>query len=117
MDYFYNKVFLFWNIGKSVYENQYACGNIVQKYSDYCSYYFGNSIQFTRENIHLMKRFYMNYPIYHSTLNQFSWEQFELLLSISDKKERSFYYTLSVLFQSDYDELLEFINNQYYMRI
>ena len=78
---------------------------------------YGNSIQFTRENIHLMKRFYMNFPIYHSKLNNFSWELFQLLLSISNKNERTFYYTLSVLFQSDYEELLEMINNHYYFRI
>ena len=117
MNLLYNKVFLFWHIGKSVYEKSNSCNNIVEKYSNYCSYYFGNSIQFTRENIHLMKRFYMNFPIFHSTLGNFSWEQYELLLSISDRKERSFYYTLLNLFQSDYEETLELLNNRYYFRI
>ena len=28
---------LFWNIGKSVYENQDYCENDIKKYSDYCS--------------------------------------------------------------------------------
>ena len=113
----YNKVLLFWNIGKSVYEKENSCCNIVQKYSDYCSYYFGNSIQFTRENIHLMKRFYMNFPIYHNRLNDFSWKQYQLLLSISNKKERFFYYTLSMLLKSNYEEMEELIQNQYYIRI
>ena len=117
MNYLYNKVLLFWNIGKSVYEKGDTCCNIVKKYSDYCSYYFGNSIQFTRENIHLMKRFYMNFPIYHSSMNDFSWEQYRLLLSIEDKKERQFYYYLSHFLQSDYHYLLQFVDNQYYSRI
>ncbi len=117
MNYLCNKVFFFWNIGKSVYERKDSCNNIIEKYSDYCSYYFGNSIQFTRENIHLMKRFYMNFPIFHSKLNNFSWEQYQLLLSIPNREERSFYYTLIVLFQSNYEEMLEMLNNQYYFRI
>ncbi len=108
---------LFWKIGKIVCEEKESCENIIQKYSDYCSYYFGNSIQFTRENIHLMKRFYMNFPIYHSKLNEFSWEQYQLLLSIQDKKERAFYYSLLILFQSNYQELVELLENHYYERI
>ena len=112
-----NKVFLFWNIGKNLYEREDSCSNIVQKYSEYCSYYYGNSIQFTRENIHLMKRFYMNYPIYHSRLNDFSWEQYQLLLSITNKKERQFYYYLSLFFHSSFEEMLLFLSNQYYERI
>ena len=117
MNYLYNNVFLFWNIGRSVYEKQSSCSNIIQKYSDYCSYYFGNSILFSRENIHLMKRFYMNFPIYHKKINDFSWEQYQLLLSIPDKTERTFYYLLSLFFQSNYEELFSFIQNKYYERI
>jgi hypothetical protein len=117
LNYLYNRVFLFWNIGKSVYEKENSYFNVIEKYSNYCSYYFGNSIQFTRENIHLMKRFYMNFPIYHSKLNEFSWEQYQLLLSIQDKKERAFYYSLLILFQSNYQELVELLENHYYERI
>ena len=117
MNYLYNNVFLFWNIGRSVYEKQSSCPNIIQKYSDYCSYYFGNSIQFSRENIHLMKRFYMNFPIYTSYLEDFSWDQYQLFLKIPNKKERQFYYYLSHFFHSSYEETLDFIGNSYYERI
>ena len=80
-----NKILLFWNIGKRVYEEQNTCDNPIQKYSDYCSYYFGNSVLFTRENIHLMKRFYMNFPIYYKEMNKVSWDQYRLLLMIKKK--------------------------------
>ena len=117
MKFFYHSIFFYWSIGKKVYEEESTCPNIIQKYSDYFSYYFGNSFLFTRESIHLMKRLYMNFPIYYSKLELFSWEQYQLLLRISNKKERLFYYSLSLLFQSDYQELFEFIMNDYYLRI
>ncbi len=109
--------FLFWNIGKNVYEEQSSCENPVKKYSDYCSYLFGDSLLFTREKIHLMKRFYLNFPIFYEKLEKISWRQFELLLKIPNKKERNFYFYLILLFQSNYDETYEFIKNNYYIRI
>jgi len=100
-----------------VYENKGKYSNVIQKYSDYCSYYFGDSILFTRENIHLMKRFYMNFPIFYPKMKDISWNQFQLLLKIPNREERFFYYSLSLLFQSDYTETFEFIKNQYFVRI
>ena len=112
-----NRLFLFWNIGKNVYEKQKFYDNSVKKFSDYFSYRFGNSHLFTRENIHLMKRFYLNFPIYDSRLEEISWEQYQLLLNISNKNERNFYWNLTRIFHSDYQEMKDFINNNYYLRI
>ena len=110
-------IYLFWNIGKMVYEMQSSCENAVKRISDYYSYYYGDSIIFTRENIHLMKKFYLVFPIFHKKLENISWKQYELLLKIPDKKERSFYFTLSLLFRSNDKELRELIRNHYYQRI
>ena len=112
-----NNLFLFWNIGKNVYEDRHYCDNVIKKYSDYCSYYYGNSIMFSRESIHLMKRFYMNFPIFQKELEKISWDQYQLLLKIPNQGERYFYFYLSLLFQSDYEETLSFIQNQYFFRI
>lgn len=106
-----------WKIGKNVHSNREKYNNVVEKYSDYFSYYFGNSYLFTRDNIHLMERFYLNFPIYYDKLNNISWEQYKLLLKIRDKKERFFYFHLSLFFNSDFDETNEFIDNNYYVRI
>lgn len=106
-----------WKIGKNVHNNREKYNNVVEKYSDYFSYYFGNSYLFTRDNIHLMERFYLNFPIYYDKLNNISWEQYKLLLKIKDKKERFFYFYLSLFFNSNLDETNEFINNNYYVRI
>ena len=113
----YNNIFLFWTIGRLVYEQQRYCDNIVEKLSNYYSYYFGNSFLYTRENIHFMKRFYMNFPIYYDKLENFSWNQYCLLLSVSNRKERTFYFSLIMLFKSNYEELIEFIYNDYFFRI
>ena len=56
-----------WKIGKNVHSNREKYNNVVEKYSDYFSYYFGNSYLFTRDNIHLMERFYLNF---HSNLDE-----------------------------------------------
>jgi len=112
-----NSIQFYWNIGKLVYEKESSCSNAIQKYSDYFSYLFGNSFLFTRENIHLMKRFYMNYPIYDNHLELLSWDQYELFLKIKNKEERQFYYYISLLFHSDYEESLTFICNNYFVRI
>ena len=106
---------LFWNIGKKVYENTdyYA----VEKYSTYYSYYYGNSYMFSRENIRFMKLFYICFPIYYKKLNNISWNQYKLLFNINDRKERLFYFYLSLFFNSDLTETQSFIENNYYIRI
>ena len=110
-------IFLFWNIGRNVYEKESLCENIIKKYSDYYSYYFGNSLLFTRENIHLMKRLYLNFPIFHKKLESISWEQYILLLKVNNLKERRFYFYLSLLFHSNYEDTYELIKNNYYLRL
>ena len=112
-----NRLYLFWKIGKIACEKQKYYDNVVEKLSDYYSYYFGDSNYFTRESIHMMKKFYINFPIYYKELNNISWNQYRLLLSLSNKNEMYFYFRISLLFFSDYQETLDFINNNYYVRI
>lgn len=112
-----NNIFYFWKVGKIVYEKSKVYDNAVGKYSDYFSYYFGNSTLFTRDNIKYMEMFYLNFPIYYSKLNDMSWEQYKLLLDIENKKERLFYFYLSLFFNSDLEETRDFIFNNYFLRI
>ena len=114
---FKSQIYLFWYIGKCVYEKQKIYENAIKKYSEYCSYLFGNSFLFTRENVYLMKRFYLNFPVYYSKLDNISWDQYKLLLMIPNKKERMFYFNLSILFKSDLYDTNSFIMNNYYHRI
>jgi hypothetical protein len=64
-----------------------------------------------------MKSFYLNFPIYYKTLEKIDWNQYKVLLNIIDKDERYFYFRLSLLYNSNYSEMLEFINNKYFIRI
>ena len=64
-----------------------------------------------------MKRLYLSFPIFYDKLNNISWDQYEVLLNIKDKKERFFYFYLSLLFRCDYNGTLELIDNEYYFRI
>ncbi len=117
MELLSNQLVLYWKIGKSVCEKKDFYENVIQRYSDYYTYLFGNSFLFTRENIHFMKKFYLNFPIFYSSLEKITWEQYKLLLSICDYNEMFFYFRLSLLFDSDYNETFDFIKNQYYIRI
>ena len=110
-------LYYIWRIGRSIHNKKNKYNNIIQKYSTYLSYYFGNSYFFTIDNIYLMEMFYLNFPIYYSKLNSISWEQYKLLLRIKNKKERFFYFYLSLFFDSDFNETKEFIVNNYFFRI
>ena len=108
---------LFWKIGKIVYENRGNCLNIVEKCSTYYSYLLGNSSMFTRENIWLMEKFYLMFPIFSYKLEKITWEQYKLLFNINNSKERYFYFYVVLFFNFDYNNTLDLINNNYYLRI
>lgn len=112
-----NSISLFWKIGKKIYEDKEKYDNVVLKYADYLSYYYGNSHFYTRENIRFMKLFYLSFPIFNIKLEKISWEQYKLLLKIDNERERYFYFYLSLLFNSDFEETKSFIKNNYYKRI
>ncbi len=112
-----NILYLFWYIGKNVYEKRKIYTNIIEKTSTYYSYLMGNSYLFTRENIWLMERFYMTFPVFNKKLELITWEQYKLLLLIRNVKERYFYFYISLFFNYDYQNTLELINNNYFYRI
>lgn len=111
------KILLYWNIGKIVYDNRSNYLNIVEKCSTYYSYLFGNSYMFTRENIWLMEKFYLMFPIFSSRLENITWDQYQLLFKINNIKERYFYFYIVLFFNFDYENTKLLINNNYYLRI
>ena len=111
------KILLYWNIGKIVYDNRSNYLNIVEKCSTYYSYLFGNSYMFTRENIWLMEKFYLMFPIFSSRLENITWDQYQLLFKINNIKERYFYFYIVLFFNFDYENNKLLINNNYYLRI
>ncbi|MBQ6323566.1 MAG: hypothetical protein IJI22_01900 [Bacilli bacterium] len=110
-------IYTLWSIGKKVYYNQNNFNNIFQKYSNYYSYFYGNSYLFTRENIRYMLNLYLNFPIYYSKLECFNWDQYRILFSISDREERFFYFRILLFFNSNYNNIKDLIDNDYYNRV
>ena len=112
-----DRLLLFWKIGKIVYENRVNCLNIVEKCSTYYAYLFGSSYMFTRENIWLMEKFYLMFPVFSPRLKTITWEQYKLLFNVNNSKERYFYFYITLFFNFDYDDTKDLINNNYYLRI
>jgi len=115
--FIYHYLFIFWNIGKKVWDSRDKCLNPVEKISSLCSYYYGNSHLFNREDVKLMRRFYLDFPIFYNSMSKITWEQYKKILVLNNKEERHFYYYLSIFFNSNLDETIEFITNDYFVRI
>lgn len=113
----HQSIYTFWNIGRLVWNKRNRYNNSIERFSLLCSYYYGNSFLFNREDIRLMRRLYLDFPIYYKTMNKITWNQYKEILTLNDKGERFFYYYLSVFFDSDINETKDFILNDYYSRI
>lgn len=109
-----SRLFLFWNIGKSVYMKQKYYENVYEKYSDFYSYFYGITNYFTRENIRYMKKFYCMFPMYYDSLNKLSWDHYKTLLTINSKSELFFYYRICLFCNSSLDELIYLVSNNFY---
>ena len=110
-------IFYYWKIGKLLCSLEKSCFNIHEKFSNYFSYYYGDSFFYTRENLYLMERFYLSFPIFYDSLSLLSWNQYRILFQIHDREEMFFYFRLSIFFHSDEKETLDFIDNRYFLRI
>ena len=110
-------IYRIWNIGRLVWNKRESYDNPIEKISLICSYFYGNSFLFNREDIRLMRKFYLDFPIYYESMNKITWNQYREILALDDRKERYFYFYLSIFFSSDLLETKEFILNDYYSRI
>ncbi len=91
--------------------------NATSKYSCYFQYKYGMTECFSRENINLMKRLYLCFPIFNDRLLELDWEHYLELLNISDNRKRMFYYKIALFCHSSIYELKFSINNYFYERI
>ena len=111
---FKKQLFLFWKIGKLVSKKQKCCENVVVKYSNFFSYYYGMSSTFSISNINYMKRFYSCFPLYINKLNNLSFEHYKLLIHICELEERYFYFWVAMFCRSSVEELKLMISNNLY---
>lgn len=112
-----NRLFLFWQIGKCVFETHKDIENIAFKISNFYSYKYGLDYTFSVENINRMKCFYLCFPVYNSYLEKLSWEQYLELIEIEDRDKRLFYFKTSIFCNFSLEELIFGIDNFYYERI
>ena len=80
------------------------------------SYYYGDSNIFSLENVYIMKKFYLYFPVYNEFIEKIDWEYYKLLLRL-EKDECYFYYRIVIFCNSDISELYNMINNNIFFRI
>ncbi len=112
-----NRLFMFWNIGKKVFESQNKYNNAAQKWSSYCQYRFGMSSAFSRENINLMRKFYLYFPIFTENIFLLEWDYYRELVKIRDVEERMFYYKTAIFCHLSFKEMEELIRQEMFFRI
>ncbi len=108
---------MFWKIGKYVFNKQETCENAIEKYANLCSYHYGMSASFSRENVRFMKLFYQFFPIYLPQMNNLNWEHYVELLKIPNLQERYFYFRLVLFCNGSVKELQSSIQNRIYKTI
>lgn len=108
---------MFWSIGKEIYNLKNNCFNPCEYISNYYSYKYGDSFKYSRENISIMRNFYLCFPIYIKNYDNISWNHFKLLININDKIIRNFYLRLIIFCNSSVDDLNIIINSSLYNRI
>ncbi len=109
-----NRLLLFWKIGKNVFLSQKRYENVISKCSDLCSYHYGMTETFSRENIRYMRQFYECFPIYLPEFNKLDWEHYIELIKIRDLKERYFYLKATIFCSGSVVELRDIIKRNIY---
>lgn len=109
-----NRLYLFWLIGKYVFQKQESYVNVFLVVSNFLSYYYGMSNTYTRYNIKMMRNFYYCFPNFVSGMNVLHWEHYLRLVTISDAKERYFYFRVAIFCRSNVKDLQWMIDNKLY---
>lgn len=99
-----------------MFNKRNSCLNIHLKCSDFLSYYFGNSVNYSLVNINLMRKLYIYFPIYLNCMNKINWESYLEMLRL-EKKECYFYYNILLFCGDDSEELRNLINSKVFQRI
>jgi len=115
--FYKNRLYSFWNIGKSVFQLQKLYDNIIDKISIRYSYKYGMGFTFSRENIKNMKLFYLCFPIYYDSMNKISWDHYLKLIYIENSDKRNFYFKILMMHPFSYSEFILGLENFFYERI
>jgi len=85
----------YWRIGEKIVEEQggaerakYGDG-LIANLAEKLTAEFGNG--FTKRNLHMMRQFYLQFPIVHALRAQLSWTHYRSLLRVENPKAREVY--------------------------
>jgi len=112
-----SKINFYWLVGKFVFTKKNCCLNVVQKCSDFLSYYFGESNSFSYVNVLFMKKFYLYFPIYNKIFGKLTWDYYLELLKINNKKIAYFYFRVCVFCSLSLSDLKNMLSCDIYHRI
>lgn len=111
------KINFFWLIGKFVYDKRNYSDNIIEKCSNYLSYYFGDSYSFSYNNILHMRKFYLFFPVYLNKFENISWDYYVDLLKLNNQDIAKFYLKICLFCDMDYSNFKKMINDNIYFSI
>lgn len=111
----------YWNIGKSIIEEQ--GGNekaeygtsLLKELSKQMTQDFGKG--FTVTNLKYMRQFYLTFPNSHALRDELSWTHYRLLIKVENKNAREFYMQEAVKSQWSTRQLERQINSFFYERL
>ena len=107
----------YWIVGKFINSNKNKCLNIIEKVSDYLSYYYGDSYNYSYQNIIYMKKMYLYFPIYDKRFEKLSWKYYIELFKLNNKEILYFYFKISLFCNLDFFDFKNMITSQIYFRI
>ncbi len=119
MKYYYkkNRLILFWNIGKYVYQNRKSKCKSYKSMSNTLKYYFGFTEMFSISGIKAMEKFYVCFPIFTLVHEKLDWDFYKKLLLLNDADYRMLYFRLAIFSSCDFLEFETAISNKLVERI
>ena len=90
------RVFMYWNIGKRIFEEEQA-GKERADYGSYLIKSLSQALQpefgsgFSVRQLELMRQFYKIFPIANALRSQLSWTHYRLLIRINNEQKRDYY--------------------------
>ena len=89
--------------------------NLIKKWGEKLAKEYGKN--YSRRNLELMRKFYLEFPIAKSLISQLSWTQIVLLLPIKNENERNYYINQVILNNLSVRELRNEIKNKSFERL
>lgn len=91
----FERVKMYWNIGRKIFEEEQA-GKEKADYRSYLIKYLSNELQpvfgsgFSKRQLELFRQFFRTFPIANTLYSQLGWSQYKLLIRVDNQEKRDF---------------------------